>query len=335
MFEFNIIPGAVIKKILAENPRQTLNSVEASYLAHHDGETVNPDSYFLRFPQNEKNRIIALPASIHSDVNVSGIKWISSFPDNIRQGIPRASAVLILNDQETGYPFACLEASLISAARTAASAVLGAFWLNKQHRKVESIAFIGAGIIARNILDMFFADDWQLQKVSVYDKDAASAQAFSNYAAEQSDAETGVAIDLSAALEADIVVFATNAGTPYVLEPMRFRPGQIVLNISLRDIAPELIVGAWNIFDDVDHCLKASTSPHLAEQLTGSRDFVTGTLAELIRGQISVDDSRPLVYSPFGMGILDLALGKAIYDEALEQNHAIAIPHFFEETNRW
>ena len=40
----------------------------------------------------------------------------------------------------------------------------------------------------------------------------------------------------------------------------------LVLHVSLRDLAPEILLTATNIVDDVEHCQKASTSTHLAEQ---------------------------------------------------------------------
>ena len=103
-----------------------IDVVGRTYLLHHDRQSVNPDSYFLRFPTKPDARVIALPAYLGGDVDTIGIKWIASFPGNVQRGMPRASAVLLLNDYETGYPVACLEAAAISAARTAASAALAA-----------------------------------------------------------------------------------------------------------------------------------------------------------------------------------------------------------------
>ncbi|MDT9002103.1 2,3-diaminopropionate biosynthesis protein SbnB [Paucibacter sp. APW11] len=334
MFEFHVLTGSRLKQLLELHPARCIESVADAYLAHHHGKTVNPDSYFLRFPSEPQNRIIALPASIAGEQAVSGIKWIASYPGNVERGIPRASAVLVLNDPATGYPYALLEGALISAARTAASAVLAARWINAGRREAMSVSFIGAGVIARSIYDMFRADHWTFEQLIVHDHDAASSEAFAAYARKQSN--SGVRVDsLDAALAADVVVFATNAGTPYVGADRPFAPGQIVLNVSLRDLAPELILAAANLFDDVEHCMKANTSPHLAEQLSGHRAFVTGTLAQLMLGEIELDRGKPVIFSPFGMGMLDLALGKQLFEAALAQGQAIAIPEFFGETSRW
>ena len=126
---FAVISGAQVQEALSGRERQIAELVEDTYRIHGAGDSVNPPSYFLRFPDRPSARIIALPASIGGKLRVDGLKWISSFPENVAAGIPRASAVLILNDHDTGYPFACLESSIISATRTAASAAVAADWL--------------------------------------------------------------------------------------------------------------------------------------------------------------------------------------------------------------
>ena len=108
---FSVISGAQVQKALHGQEKQITELVEAAYRWHGAGDSVNPPSYFLRFPDRPSSRIIALPASIGGQVRVDGLKWISSFPENVATGIPRASAVLILNDHDTGYPFACMESS--------------------------------------------------------------------------------------------------------------------------------------------------------------------------------------------------------------------------------
>ncbi|MFF8592586.1 2,3-diaminopropionate biosynthesis protein SbnB [Streptomyces sp. NPDC015220] len=335
MFEFSVVGGATARDVISRSRPQIVREVRTTYLAHDDGDSVNPDSYFLRFPDKPEARIIALPAYLGGEHDVAGIKWIGSFPRNIDSGIPRASAALLLNDYETGYPFALLEASQISAARTAASAVLAAEQLTGS-RTAGHLSVIGGGIIARNVLEFFAAQGWKLGGVTVHDQVPEYAEALAAHTAEHLGYQAATTPSLEVALlKADIVVFATTAGEPYVLEANSFAPGQVILNISLRDIGPELIHDAYNILDDVDHCLKANTSPHLAEQKYGNREFITGTLAQHIRGRVTTGTDKPVIFSPFGLGVLDLAVGLHVYREARAAGEAVAIDHFFGETARW
>lgn len=330
---FHVVDGRTVARLLAADPQACIEDVRCAYLDHAAGQTINPDSYFLRFPDAPANRIIALPASLTASQPVSGIKWISSFPGNVASGLQRASAVLILNDPRTGYAFACLEASRISAMRTAASAVLGARWMNRQQRRAEHVAFIGAGFIARTILDLLVSDGWNLGKVSVHDTDQVSSQALLNHAAAAHGLPAQWA-DLQDGLGADLVVFATTAPSPHVLDPV-FGPGQIVLNISLRDLGPRVIAAANNLVDDVEHCLKAGTSLDLAVQHYQERSFITGTLAQLMLGQVEPNPDKPWIFSPFGLGVLDLAVGRRAYRQALAEGSALPVPDFFFDSNRW
>ena len=90
-----------------------------------------------------------------------------------------------------------------------------------------------------------------------------------------------------------------------------------VLHLSLRDICVNVILASQNIVDDVDHCLKANTSLHLAEMATGNRDFVAGTLVDVLDKKLKLDRDRPRIFSPFGLGVLDLAVGDLVLEKAI------------------
>jgi ornithine cyclodeaminase len=333
---FSVIPGAQVQHALEGREKEIIDLVEATYRTHGAGDSVNPPSYFLQFPDRPTARIIALPASIGGDTSVDGIKWVSSFPENIQSGVPRASAVLILNDRETGYPFACLEASIINAVRTAASAALAADWLSRDRSRPTRVGFIGLGLIARYISKFLTGSGWSFDEVGLFDLSAESANGFRGYL-EQADTACPINVydDVDELIESsDLVVFATVAGVPHIGNMASFAHNPLVLHVSLRDLTPEIILASTNVVDDVEHCLKANTSPHLAEQETGNRDFLHGTLADVMNDPGGLPTDRPLIFSPFGLGVLDLAVGKYIYDEVMRSGELQVVDGFFHELKR-
>ncbi|GAB1646567.1 2,3-diaminopropionate biosynthesis protein SbnB [Krasilnikovia sp. MM14-A1259] len=334
---FAVIGGDSVQEILRDRHQDVVSVVEQAYLLHDDGATVNPPSYFLRFPDRPTSRIIALPASLGGTTGVDGLKWISSFPGNIGTGLPRASAVLILNDPATGYPYACLESSVISATRTAASAALAATRMHGTGARPRRVTFFGTGLINRYIHTFLRRTGWEFDQVGVFDTAPEYASAFVGYLRDSGDGDHTVVYDSAEAAirEADLVVFATTAGTPHVHDTSWFAHNPTVLHVSLRDLSPEIILASTNIVDDVEHCLKADTSPHLAEQRTGSRDFIAGVLADVLRGRLTPPTDRPLIFSPFGLGVLDLAVGQFVYDEAIARGLATTVPGFFTELDRY
>ncbi|WP_409329567.1 2,3-diaminopropionate biosynthesis protein SbnB [Trujillonella humicola] len=333
---FAVVPGAQVQEVLHGREKELVDLVEATYRLHGSGGTVNPPSYFLRFPDRPTARIIALPASLGGPDPVHGMKWISSFPENVAAGVPRASAVLILNDAATGYPFACLESSVISATRTAASAALAADRLTRTRARPARVGFVGTGLIARYVHGFLTGTGWSFDRIGVHDLSAESAAGFRGYLHRAGTAaEVVVHTEVGSLIgDSDLVVFATVAARPHVHEPRWFDHAPVVLHLSLRDLAPEVLLAAVNVVDDVEHCLKAETSPHLTEQLTGSRDFLAGTLDDVLTGRIEVPGDRTVVFSPFGLGVLDLAVGRFVHDEVARTGGLHVVGDFFSELRR-
>src|SRR5215471_1864537 len=332
---FYVVPGVSVKSVIDGNRNQIFAAVETAYRLHAAGDAVNPDSYFLRYPDKCCARIIALPAHLGGAVQKSGIKWISSFPENRASNLARASAVLILNDATTGYALACIEASLISATRTAASAALAAEHISPNPFE-GSLSVIGTGIIARTTIEWLLFRNWKFQRVSLYDLDRKEAEQFSKWLYDQHQLKADIHDRLEDAItNASLILFTTTATTPYLTDEKLFAHCPTVLHLSLRDICTNVILASQNIVDDVDHCLKANTSLHLTEMATENRDFVSGNLVDVLEKKLKPAHDRPRIFSPFGLGVLDLAVGNLVLEEAISANVAVQLPNFFSNSARW
>ncbi|MER7417346.1 2,3-diaminopropionate biosynthesis protein SbnB [Micromonospora peucetia] len=320
-----IISAGEVRQILSDQEDTVLDAVRRAYVLHAQGRTVLPHSVFLRFPQDARNRIIGLPAYLGDDTPVAGMKWISSFPGNLDRGLARASAAIVVNSMADGHPVALIEGSTISARRTAASAALAAGSLAPP---AVGVSLVGCGVINFEVLRFLRVALPGLAEVTVFDLDTGRAAAFARRCARW-DLKVNVAGGVEQALGAHpLVCLATTAGVPH-LGLARCRPGALVLHLSLRDILPADILTAVNVVDDADHVCRAATSLHLAEQETGNRDFIAADIGEILGGAgWRHDPQRVTVYSPFGLGVLDLAVAELVRRTAARDGIGTWLPDF-------
>lgn len=325
-----ILRGHEMSSLLNGQEKTLIEIVRRAYRAHATGSSSLPHSTFLRFPEDASNRIIALPAYLGQEFGVAGIKWVSSFPGNLTQGIERASAVVILNSPQTGRPQAILEGSIISAKRTAASAALAAkvFHEPRQH---TDLGIIGTGLINFEIVKSLIAGGPEFQTIVAFDIDRARTEQFKQKCLDTfAQLDVRIANDIDDVLrQCSLISFATTAARPYVNDLSACPENTTILHVSLRDLSPEVILASDNVADDIDHACRANTSLHLAEQLVGHREFIRCNLADVLAGVEPVrKNGKPIVFSPFGLGVLDLAVGKHAYDFALERGLGTSIEQF-------
>jgi 2,3-diaminopropionate biosynthesis protein SbnB len=325
-----VITGDDVAALLAGREAEIVEVVGRAYATHGVGDSSLPHSTFLRFPGNEVDRIIALPAFLGDSFGVAGLKWISSFPANVRRGMARASAVLILNDCQTGRPAALLESSLISARRTAASAALGARLLLDGHDPGQ-VGLIGTGVINLEIA-RFLRSVLGAESFLLFDIDAARTGRFAAALARpEGEVKTAIADSAEQVLAScHLVAFATTAIRPHIHDLSLCPPGAALLHISLRDLAAEAILACDNVVDDVDHVCRAQTSVHLAEQASGGRGFIRCTLADVLAGRAPArrGDGATAVFSPFGLGVLDIAVGNLVLERARATGRGTRIASF-------
>ncbi|MEM9012978.1 MAG: ornithine cyclodeaminase [Pseudomonadota bacterium] len=247
-----------------------------------------------------------------------GVKSVTVIPGNEAAGRPTIHGAMLVFDGETGAVRAVVDSALITYWKTAADSVLGARLLARPD--AAYLLILGAGTVARSLIEAYPAVLPSLQRISVWNRSATRAAALVEASA---DARVPVAqaTDLSAALaEADIVATATMATAP-ILRGADLHPGTHVDLIGafrpdMRE-ADDEVLRRGHLFVDsrettLDHI--GELKDPLARGVIG-RDDVLGDLHDLVAGRAGrLDDAAITVFKNGGGAHLDLMTAGVILE---------------------
>lgn len=280
-----------------------------------DGDCVHPLKPYLRF-REPINRIIAMPAFVGGSVNMSGIKWIASFPGNNRLGLPRAHNTIILNHTDTGEPAAFLHSGLLNGLRTAAvsGAMLKAYIEARRPAKLR-LGIIGWGPVGRTHLDMcigLFGD--KLEHICLYDLKEIDPSTVPESVRDITD----IAADWRTVYRSsNIMATCTVSSERYIDE--RPTEGALLLNVSLRDYRPECLsqVKAIVVDDWLEVCRENTDieQMHLQCGLLAS-DVLTLEDVLCRNGLDAYAADEPVFFSPMGLAVFDIGVAQFYLREA-------------------
>lgn len=303
-----------------------VNALTEALKAHANQGFVQPLKPYLRANGTEghiADRIIAMPSHIGGQDPVSGIKWIGSKHDNpSERKIERASGVIILNDPETNYPIAVMEASLISSMRTAAVSVIAAQKLAK--KGFEALTIIGCGLIGDRQLQSMLEQFDHIKQVYVFDQfEKASANFIEKWAEARPEIHFVQATTAKEAVEnGEVVITCTVTDKPYI-EYDWIQKGTFISNISIMDIKKDVFTQADKVL--VDDWSQANREKKTINQLVlegrFSREALHAELGELLTGAKPgrENDDEIILLNPMGMAIEDISSAYYIYKEAKQQ----------------
>ena len=157
----------------------------------------------------------AFPAMIRP-LERAAVKWLGSYRQNPRRGLPAISAIDLVTDTETGMPLALVDGTSVTNMRTGAHAAVGAKYLARNDS--NTVAIIGCGNEGRTHLRLL-NELFPITSVVAFDVSSDQLDDFERDVDEWLGIETTRAPSVEAAVgDADIVCVVTTAPEPVLME---------------------------------------------------------------------------------------------------------------------
>jgi ornithine cyclodeaminase/alanine dehydrogenase-like protein (mu-crystallin family) len=295
-------------------------------IAH--GRIWQPLRFVVR-PPEQGSLMGLMPAHRASPVAAYGLKTVCIFPGNPARGLDAHQGGVMLFDGETGELRALLDASAVTAIRTAAVSAVATRALARPDTR--ELAILGSGVQARAHLEAM-SKVRPFARARVWSRTAEHARAFAEAATVPFPVEA-VGSAEAAVRGADVVVTATTARDP-IVERQWLAPGAHINAVgSSIPAARELeaaVVGAAALFADSRESLVNESGDYIGavEELGIGPEHIRAELGEVLTGSLEGRRSAEelTVFKSLGLAAEDLAAAEHVYARARATGSGTAVP---------
>jgi alanine dehydrogenase len=315
-----IINQLEVRSLLSMDACMSLMASTLKALAQ--GEAISPLRHLTWLPQ--RSGVLGMMPAHVDDVNKMGVKVISVFPGNMGTEYDSHQGEVLLFETQHGRLQATVDASEISAIRTAA--VSGVATRLPANQDSSKLAILGSGVQARVHLEaMRLARD--ITQVMVWSRTWSHSQAF----AQQEAARNGLPIT-AAATAAEAVAGAdirctTSGATEPILKGGWLAPGTHVNAVGssvpfARELDTLAIIKSRLIVDRRESTLNEA-GDFLIPKQEGTIDdgHILGEIGESLLGEVIGRESSEQItlFKSLGLTVEDIAAANYIYQQALER----------------
>jgi ornithine cyclodeaminase len=277
------------------------------------GEVHNPLRQAIRAP-GAGGLLGLMPAFRGGDAPRYGLKEVCVFPGNPARGLDTHLGAVLLHDGETGELMAVMNASAITAIRTAAVSAVATRLLARED--AQTLAIIGAGVQARTHLEAIPLVR-KIHDVRIVSRTREKAEAL---------AGEGVRVveSVEAAVRgADIIVTATSSREPVIKREWIDDGVHINAVGSSIAVARELdgeTMAASSLFVDRRESTVNESGDYLSALREGAidGDHIRAELGEILLGRAvgRTSSSEITLFKSLGLAVEDLASAQFLYEKA-------------------
>jgi ornithine cyclodeaminase/alanine dehydrogenase len=299
-----------------------IDAVEAAFREHGAGRSVMPPK--TRLSHDRGHYYSAMPA-ILLGAGVAAVKWNSMCEDNPARGLPFVVGLLILNDDRTGLPIAIMDASWVTAKRTAAATAVTASHLAA--RPPKTLGLYGCGVQGYSHAEALKAAFPGMERIQAYDVDRRALSAYASNVGRDQQIEVIACSDPREVIRgADLVVTATPTTVRNeVLEADWLEPGQLLVSLDYDCYwTPEALQRLDLVFTDDRAQLEKSRGYGYYRTL----GEVAGEIPQVVAGRCPGRGSDEQVIAAFNAGIAieDVATAHRLYQRACASGAGTLLP---------